>query len=245
MLSEYLYKSILVKNGCDLKLNNVAFLTTIFPMKEQFLIDFFGSLSKQTNEKFDVVVVNDGYKGFDKIKERYFKLNIIELSCLKTPAKNREFGINFCKDEEYEYLIFGDSDDYFSDNRIELSLSALINNDIVANDVSLFDDSGIYEAMYMSNRLEDNSEISYEYIQNKNIFGLSNTAVKLDILEGVVFDEDLVAVDWYLYKELLKKRCSALFINKAITYYRQYKDNTVGLQAVDGKHYFWWEQKDG
>ena len=214
-------------------------------MKERFLIDFFGSLSTQTNEKFDVVVVNDGYRGFDKIKERYYELNIIELSCLKTPAKNREFGINFCKDEEYEYLIFGDSDDYFSDNRIELSLSALINNDIVANDVSLFDDSGIYEAMYMSNRLEDNSEISYEYIQNKNIFGLSNTAVKLDILEEVVFDEDLVAVDWYLYKELLKKRCSALFINKAIPYYRQYKDNTVGLQAVDGKHYLWWEQKDG
>ena len=115
----------------------------------------------------------------------------------------------------------------------------------MVNDVSLFDDSGIYETMYMSNRLKDNSKISFEYIQNKNIFGLSNTAIKLDILEEVVFDENLVAVDWYLFKELLKNSFSAVFINKAITYYRQYKDNTIGLQAVDGKYYFWWEQKDG
>jgi len=228
-----------------LKLNNVAFLTTIFPMEEQFLIDFFDSLSKQTYKNFDVIVVNDGYEDFDKIKEKYCELNVVELPCLKTPAKNREFGINFCKDEQYEVLIFGDSDDYFSDNRIELSLSALNNNDIVVNDVSLFDDSGIYETMYMSNRLQDDSKISFEYIQDKNIFGLSNTAIKLDILEEVVFDEDLVAVDWYLYKGLLKNRSNAVFINKAITYYRQYKDNTVGLQVVDGKYYLWWEQKNG
>jgi len=228
-----------------LKLNNTAFLTTIFPMEEQFLIDFFDSLSKQTYKNFDVIVVNDSYKDFDKIKEQYCELNVVELPCLKTPAKNREFGINFCKDEKYEFLIFGDSDDYFSDNRIELSLSALNNNDIVVNDVSLFDDSGIYETMYMSNRLQDDTKISFEYIQNKNIFGLSNTAIKLDILEEVVFDEDLVAVDWYLYKGLLKNRSNAVFINKAITYYRQYKNNTIGLQVVDGKYYFWWEQKNG
>jgi glycosyltransferase involved in cell wall biosynthesis len=214
-------------------------------MEEQFLIDFFDSLSIQTNKNFDVVVINDGYKGFEKIKERYGKLNLIELFCSKTPAKNREFGINFCKDEKYKVLIFGDSDDYFSDNRVELSLSALNNNDIVVNDVSLFDDGGIYETMYISNRLEDNSQISSEYIQNKNIFGLSNTAINLDILEEVIFDEGLVAVDWYLYKKLLKNRSNAIFINKTITYYRQYKDNTVGLQVVNGKYYLWWEQKKG
>jgi hypothetical protein len=162
---------------------------------------------------------------------------------MDTPAKNREFGINFCKYEEYEYLIFGDSDDYFSDNRVELSLSVLNKNDIVVNDVSLFDDNCVYETMYMSNRLEDNSKISYEYIKNKNIFGLSNTAIKLDILEEVVFDEGIIAVDWELYRGLLKDGCSAIFTNEMITYYRQYKDNTVGLQVVDGKHYLWWEKR--
>ena len=223
----------------------IAFLTTIFPMKKQFLFDFFNSLNNQTHDNFDVVVANDGYSNFNEIKLKYGKLNIVELECSNTPAKNREYGINYCIERKYDILIFGDSDDYFSNNRVELALEALNSNDIVVNDVSLFDDRGVYETMYISNRLSDNSKVNYSYIKNKNIFGLSNTALKINILSKVIFDKDLVAVDWYLYKGLLKNGCKAIFTNKAITYYRQYKDNTVGLQAVKGKYYLWWEQRDG
>ena len=222
----------------------IAFLTTIFPMKKQFLFDFFNSLNNQTHDNFDVVVANDGYSNFNEIKLKYGKLNIVELECSNTPAKNREYGINYCIERKYDILIFGDSDDYFSNNRVELALEALNSNDIVVNDVSLFDNDGTYEDMYISNRLENDSKVNFNYIKNKNIFGLSNTALKINILSKVSFDKDLVAVDWYLYKGLLKNGCKAIFTNKAITYYRQYKDNTVGLQAVKGKYYLWWEQKD-
>lgn len=225
-------------------MKKVAFLTTIFPMEEQFLIDFFYSLSRQTYDNFDVVVVNDGYDNFYDAKMKYQNLSIIELPYSGTPAKNREYGINYCIDHKYDTLIFGDSDDYFSNNRVELSLNILNSNDIVVNDVSLFDDRGVYETRYMSNRLIDNSKVNYSYIKNKNIFGLSNTALKINILSKVSFDKDLVAVDWYLYKGLLKNGCKAIFTNKAITYYRQHNNNTIGLQVVDGKYYFWWEQKN-
>ena len=223
----------------------IAFLTTIFPMKKQFLIDFFNSLNNQTYDNFDVVVANDGYSNFNEIKLKYGKLNIVELECSNTPAKNREYGINYCIERKYDILIFGDSDDYFSNNRVELALEALNSNDIVVNDVSLFDNNGTYEDMYISNRLENDSKVNFNYIKNKNIFGLSNTALKINILSKVSFDKDLVAVDWYLYKGLLKNGCKAIFTNKAITYYRQHKDNTVGLQAIKGKYYLWWEQRDG
>jgi len=225
-------------------MRNVAFLTTIFPMKGQFLIDFFDSLSKQTYDNFDVVVVNDGYDNFYDVKIKYQNLSIIELPYSGTPAKNREYGINYCIECKYDILIFGDSDDYFSNNRVELSLNILNSNDIVVNDVSLFDDRGVYETMYISNRLSDNSKVNYSYIKNKNIFGLSNTALKINILSKVSFDKDLVAVDWYLYKGLLKNGCKAIFTNKAITYYRQYAFNTIGLQVLKGVHYLWWEQID-
>jgi len=226
-------------------MKNVAFLTTIFPMEGQFLIDFFDSLSGQTYDNFDVIVVNDGYDNFYDVKMKYQNLSIIELPYSDTPAKNREYGINYCIEHKYDILIFGDSDDYFSNNRVELSLNMLNSNDIVVNDVSLFSDRGVYETMYISNRLSDNSKVNYSYIKNKNIFGLSNTALKINILSRVSFDKDLVAVDWYLYKGLLKNGCKAIFTNKAITYYRQHKDNTIGLQAVKGKYYLWWEQRDG
>jgi glycosyltransferase involved in cell wall biosynthesis len=226
-------------------MKNVAFLTTIFSMEEQFLIDFFDSLSRQTYDNFDVIVVNDGYDNFYDVKMKYQNLSIIELPYSDTPAKNREYGINYCIEHKYDILIFGDSDDYFSNNRVELSLNMLNSNDIVVNDVSLFSDRGVYETMYISNRLSDNSKVNYSYIKNKNIFGLSNTALKINILSKVSFDKDLVAIDWCLYKGLLKNGCKAIFTNKAITYYRQHKDNTIGLQAVKGKYYLWWEQRGG
>ena len=222
----------------------IAFLTTIFPMKRQFLIDFFNSLNNQTHDNFDVVVVNDGYSNFNEIKLKYSKLNIVELYCSNTPAKNREYGINYCIERKYDILIFGDSDDYFSNNRVELALEALNSNDIVVNDVSLFDNNGTYEDMYISNRLENDSKVNFNYIKNKNIFGLSNTALKTNVLNKVTFDQNLIAVDWCLYKGLLKNGCNAVFTNKAITYYRQYKNNTVGLQAIKGIYSLWWKKRN-
>ena len=225
-------------------MKKVVFLTTIFPMKEQFLIDFFDSLNRQTYDKFDVVVVNDGYYDFYDIKIKYQNLSIIELPHSDTTAKNREYGINYCIDNKYDVLIFGDSDDYFSDNRVEESLKYLETFDIVVNDLNLFDKNGMYEERYISNRLSHESEVKFDYIQDKNIFGLSNTAIKTNILNRVKFDKDLVAVDWYLYKKLLKDGCNSIFTNKATTYYRQYDFNTIGLQVVKGVHYLWWEQRD-
>lgn len=212
----------------------VSFLTTIFPMNDQFLYDFFDSLKKQSYKKFDIVVVNDGYNDFEKIKNYYkMYLNIIELKYSNTPAKNREYGINYCIENNYDILIFGDSDDYFKKNRIEKSLQLLCNNDIVVNDLSLFDDNGIYESEYISNRVENNSIIDIDFVKNKNIFGLSNTAIVLKNLDKMIIPNDLIAVDWYIFTLLLLSDKKAIFTNETCSFYRQYGYNTVGLKELD------------
>ncbi|WP_419777603.1 glycosyltransferase family 2 protein [Malaciobacter marinus] len=213
--------------------NKIAFLTTIFPMNIQYLCDFFDSLKNQTCQNFDVIVVNDGYKEFGKIKSNYNQLNIIELKYSNTPAKNREYGINYCIDNNYDILIFGDSDDYFAKNRIEKSIELLRENDIVVNDLSLFDESGIYEENYLSHRLENLQTVDFEFIKNKNIFGLSNTAIKLNDLKGINIPDDLIAVDWYFFTLLLCEGQKAIFTNETVSYYRQYEENTVGIKELD------------
>ena len=45
----------------------IAFLTTIFPMEEEYLKDFFNSLLQQTYKEFDILVVNDGYENFENL----------------------------------------------------------------------------------------------------------------------------------------------------------------------------------
>jgi hypothetical protein len=218
----------------------IAFLTTIFPMEDEFLNDFFNSLENQTFKKFDVIVVNDNYENFKIIKDKYKNLNIIELKFSNTPAKNREFGINWCKENGYNVLIFGDSDDCFSENRVEKSIQLLEKRNVIVNDLTLFDKKGIIIEKYFSHRIKNNSVIDYEFIKNKNICGLSNTAINLDIVnKKVEFPKDIIAVDWYLFKSLLKNY-NALFTNEIVTYYRQYENNTIGLKN-DGNFLFWWE----
>jgi len=223
-------------------MKKVAFLTTIFPIKEQYLYDFFDSLISQTYNKFDIIVVNDGYKDFEKIINKYQELNIIELTYQNSIAKNREYGINYVIEQKYDVLIFGDSDDYFSQNRVEKSLELLEKYDIVVNDLSLFNDKSVYTKRYISNRIKNNTTIKYDFIKDKNIFGLSNTALNIKILEKVSFKHDLVAVDWFLYKELLKSNNRAIFTNEVETFYRQHEDNILGLDIQNGIYPLWWEK---
>jgi len=223
-------------------MNKVAFLTTVFPQNEKFLKPFFNSLSAQTYKNYDLVIVNDNFKNLDLYKDLYSNLNIIDINSSNTPAKNREIGINYCIDHNYEVLAFGDSDDYFKDNRIEKSLELLKKSDVVVNDLSLFNDNGIYEKNYLSNRLKNLDIIDFEFIKDKNIFGMSNTAIKLKGIEKVSFNKEIIAVDWYFFKRILKKGCKAIFTNETETFYRHYKNNTIGLHVKNNKYYLWWEK---
>ena len=212
--------------------NQIAFLTTIFPIPEDYLIQFFESLEKQTIKNFDVLVVNDGYKNFSSLRLKFDKLNIIEIESSDSPAKNREVGINFAIEQAYKTLIFGDSDDYFSKNRVEVSLKLLSKYDLVVNDLTLFNYSGVYKSKYISNRLPNGYEVSLDFVKEKNVFGFTNTAVNLNKVSKVSFNPDIVAVDWYFFTTLLLKGTTAVFTNQCISYYRQHEDSLIGLKVL-------------
>ena len=224
-------------------MNKIAFLTTVFPKNKKFLKSFFNSLSTQTYKDYDLIIVNNNFKNLDLYKDFYSNLNIIDINSSNTPAKNRELGINYCIDHNYEVLVFGDSDDYFKDNRIEKSLELLKKSDVVVNDLSLFNDNGIYEKNYLSNRLKNLDIIDLEFIKDKNIFGMTNTAIKLKNIKKVSFNNSIIAVDWYFFKTILKNNSVAIFTNETESFYRQYKNNIAGLSIKNNKYYLWWEKK--
>lgn len=211
----------------------IAFLTIIFPLDDNYLLDFFHSLDNQTFKNFDLIVVNDGYKNFDKIRNKFNNLNIKELNFSDTPAYNRQHGINYIKESGYENIIFGDSDDYFSPNRVEIINKKLNNFDIVVNDISLFNKDGIYSKKYLSNRIKNETIISFDFIKDKNIFGMSNTASKVKLLENIKIPQDIVAIDWYIFSLLLLKTGRTIFTNETQTFYRQHEDNIIGLGRLN------------
>ena len=234
----------ILNRAINLKKNKVSFLTTIFSNNSEYLNDFFDSLKNQTFKDFDVIVVNDGYEKFDVIKKKYEQyLNIIEIKYSNTPAKHREQGVNFCIESHYEILIFGDSDDYFADNRVEKSIQLLKRNEIVFNDLNLFDNRGVYEEKYISNRLNNYDVIDFQFLKDKNVLGMSNTALKLKNISKVTFDPKITAVDWFFFKSLLSKGLKAIFTNETVSYYRQHGNNLVGLNREGDMYYLWWEKK--
>ena len=220
-------------------MKEIAFLTVVYPGVEPYLPDFFASLNNQSCKDFDLIIYNDGLCGLD---EKFHKLTDIRYRIFNvsgSPAKIREKAINGLKFDGFKYAIFGDGDDYFSENRVTDSLNLLKKNDIVMNDLDLVDDTGrITAKSYLSNRLINNQTIDFDFIVDKNIFGLSNTAINLDKIPHVSFTDDLVAVDWYFFTILLKNGLKAVFSNQSKTYYRQHDSNIVGLgKTLDERVY--------
>ena len=212
-------------------MKKIAFLTTIFPASKPYLKDFFYSLQNQTYKSFDIIVINDGIKDFETIRKKYSDLNIIEFKVNFTPAKNREFGINKTIELGYEYIIFGDSDDFFAKNRFKVIIELLKTNDIVINDLNILCKTEI-KSNFLSNIIKK-EKLNINYFFDQNIAGLSNIAIKTSLLKNsnIKFNNELIAVDWYFFTTLLLQNPTAnvYFTKKTSTYYRQYEQNTIGL----------------
>jgi hypothetical protein len=209
----------------------VAFLTTAFPVDGGVANDYFQSIKKQTYQGFDLVILNDGFAELAHYKKTYSSLNIIELDAAGSIAKNREALIKYVILAEYDIAVFGDFDDYFDVGRIEVALDLLQEADVVVNDLCSFDDSGVLERDIIGNRFCNRQHITVDMVMDKNIFGLSNTAVRLNGMSDldISFDSSLVAVDWYFFSILLLSGWTSVFTNETFTHYRQHSDNTVGM----------------
>lgn len=216
--------------------NKIAFLSVVFPSIERFLDDFFKSLEAQTFKDFDLLIINDGLEDFDAYKKRFSGLHIIEIGFNDTPAKIRELGIKQALSRGYKAIVFGDADDYFAHNRVEVSKTLLERFGIVVNDIELVNVRGEQLIKgYLSKRIKNKHVVAPDDIRDSNFMGLSNTAVRAELLEGLEINRELIAVDWFIFSVLLKKGSKAVFTSETETFYRQYGGNTIGLDSIDNK----------
>lgn len=235
-------------------MKKLLLFTVYYPGAEAFENDFFSSIVNQTNQEFDLLVLNDTLREL-KLEKKYKSLSIIEIKGCSNIAENRAIGINYAICNDYSYIMLCDIDDTFSPIRIEETMKYFNDYDIIVNDLNIVDSrNNILFTSYFSKRIDEHSILDSNFIKDKNIFGFSNTTIKTSKLQKIHFPKDLRIVDWYYFTILLYQGLSAIFIPKALTYYRQYTGNMIGLSSytldvfksqmkLKKKHYLYFKEK--
>ena len=217
-------------------MNRIILFTVFYPGAEEYVDEFIESVTNQTYKEFDLLIVNDGYTQ-SNLQTQYPQLHIIEIEGNNTISGNRALGINFAIRNSYDILFLCDVDDYISPKRVEICLAALSSTDIVVNDLDIVDaNRRIIFKDYFQKSIDNETYIDKDFISTKNIFGFSNTALRVSKLTEVEFPKDLRIVDWYYFTQLLNNGLKAKFIPQSLTEYRQHSGNMIGISSftLDG-----------
>jgi glycosyltransferase involved in cell wall biosynthesis len=202
-----------------------VFGTVVHPQVLVFFPEFIHSLKKQTDQQFHLLIINDGCNKEDLYMEG------LEFSIVPgggSITENRETMLKAALEKEFDWIIFGDSDDYFDKNRIAVVKAFAQKYDLISNEIIPLERDHLLSAQFQK-ALGDFSEINTVFIRDKNLFGFSNAACKLEYLKVNKIPAEIIAVDWYLFAKAIQSGAKACFTAKTNTYYRQWQGNIIGM----------------
>jgi len=215
--------------------NPGVLFTVAYPQALDFLKDFHKSVLSQTRKDFDIIIVNDGCN-VDSITSIFQGINVKILDAVGGFSANRIQGIDYARNLHYKYILFCDADDTFSSERYERTMEVFDNShaDIIVSNLNIVDEQcTLLIKDYFSKELPHSSWIDAAFEQDKNIFGMSNTAVRLEALKDTIQLPETPIVDWCLFTTLLLKGLKALYITDSLVNYRQYNSNLLGINKFD------------
>lgn len=215
-----------------------VFGSILFDEKKEMMISFFDSLNKQTNQDFDILLINDNapldnikqiINTFDNIKD---KITIIDSEENKRYS-NRIQLIKESKQRGYDLLIRGDFDDTWSINRVD--------NYIKSYDTNYgFFYNGIVNESYNSVFKDFPKYINdYKEIGQYNFIGESSAGINLNNISYEFIDSlykgKTIVFDWYLFTRMLLNNIPGKYIDDAYTIYRIWENTAAGIPSLTEK----------
>jgi glycosyltransferase involved in cell wall biosynthesis len=205
-------------------------VTYTYPNAIPYIDDFIQSVNNQVYKNFKVVIFNDGVVDvetyFGALQNDFTVINLSASNVGAVRAKSMEY---LAAQSSINKIVFQDIDDKLSDNRIQVALDALDSFQLVCNDLSTFDDFGTTPSIW-EKRLGNTFDFDLQFIADKNIVGLGNTAVHSSLIRQHFKHSDLViAYDWFLFYQWMKQaNCTGVFTAQCQTLYRQHQNNIAG-----------------
>jgi hypothetical protein len=198
--------------------------SVVFPSNLPYFKDFLISLERQSLKNFKLILINDGVLNLDD----YFvnislDYNIYYVNDL-TPFEIRIFGLNIVSELKPKYIIFADSDDTLSPNRVEVLVENLKRYPFVCNDLDLIDSKGgIIKKGIWVDRIGGSFEFDVQFIKNKNIIGLGNSGMQYWPLNKMLsrIGNFKLGNDW-LFFSAAEYNLNCLFVSNCRTNYIQH-----------------------
>lgn len=211
----------------------LALYTTVFPGMEPFLRDWYESTLAQTDRDFDLVIAADAITPA-RVEELVGAPIDARWCCAPhgaTPAQVRELAWRMIV-EDYDAVVFTDSDDVLSPERVARAREQLERADVNACGLNLVDAQleplGLEIRPGALGRPRD-------YLIASNDFGLSNTAYRSEALAAALpLPEHLRVVDWYLATRALIAGMRLSVDERVSMSYRQHGNNMAQLSPPFG-----------
>lgn len=212
----------------------LAVYTTIYPGVEQYIADWYRSLSQQTDREFQLWIGLDEL-GSESIKNIVgMDLNAIwvTVSSGATPAQIRQRALARIV-ETCSGVVLVDSDDLLHPSRVAAARSALQASEITGCALRLIDE----HAKDIGLTFDLPAEFAAEDIfPRNNIFGFSNSAFRSDCLRRCLpIPADVVLVDWFLATRAWLLGANMSFDQVPRMDYRQHPANTARVRFPFGR----------
>lgn len=215
-------------------MSKVAVVAVIFPANLIFFNSFLTSIESQTKTDFDLIIINDGVKNLSENIVGQRKQLIKEIINISgTPFEIRYKAIKEVANRGYQKVIFSDTDDTLSVNRIEVVSNELNLWPIVCNDLDIINGEGkTVEENYWKSRLGERFVFDITFIKAMNIIGFGNSGFRLDVgIPQLDNFPNIIAPDWLFFNLLLLHK-KAIFTSQCTVGYRQHHNNIIGLKEV-------------
>lgn len=212
-------------------------VTYIYPEAIKFISDFVRSINAQIGSNFKLIIFNDGVVDAEiYFRELQNDIQVINLN-VSNAGTVRAMSMEYlAAQSSIDKIVFQDIDDKLSDNRMQVALDALDSFQLVCNDLSTFDDFGVTPSIW-EKRLGDAFNFDVQFISNKNIVGLGNSAVQCSLLrQQFKHSDSVIAYDWFLFYQWMKQANSTgVFTTQCQTLYRQHQNNIAGAGNMVSK----------
>ena len=203
--------------------------TVLYKADKEILQDFIKSVNWQSDQGFDLLVVNDNAETSDlEYLSQHVENNLLISDACKDslPYQNRIDLLRMAKKDQYDLLILIDFDDLMNTDRIyEYKRQYDSDHAFFYNNLKISTGETVFNSLPETVKWGD--------VLESNFLGLSNTGINLEKLDMPFIDSlsegNTPVFDWYLYERILLENKTGKRIDHTWTEYKIYENNIAGI----------------